>query len=67
MDNWWLAVLEYYGILTYEEADHLSEHIKNSIGNSQYRNASKAMKEIMDNYYADKHKEKKTVAMKDET
>lgn len=56
MDNWWIATLEHYGILTYDEAEHLSEQIANSIGNVKYRDASRALQEILENYKGTKKK-----------
>lgn len=62
MNNWWIAVLEYQGIIDYEAAEHLSEYIDTSIGNSKYRDASKTIKQVLDSYYASHPKSKKKLA-----
>lgn len=51
MDNWWIATLEHKGILTYQEAEHISEQIANSIGNVKYKDASRALKEVLESYH----------------
>lgn len=36
MNNWWLAALEHFGLITREQAQHISNEIKNSIHKDNY-------------------------------
>lgn len=36
MNNWWLAALEHFGLVTHEEAEHIAGEIKNSIHKEGY-------------------------------
>lgn len=48
MHNWWIATLESLGILTPEQAQHISENIKNSIHKDNYKEASQELKSILE-------------------
>lgn len=37
MHNWWIATLEYFGLITREEAEHIAMEIKSSIHKDNYR------------------------------
>lgn len=62
MDQRWIAVLEYYGVLTYKEAEYLADTIKNSIGSAEYKHASESIKEIMDRFKEQNPTPKKVLA-----
>jgi len=36
MHNWWIAALEHFGIISREEAEHISEEIRLSIHKDRY-------------------------------
>lgn len=37
MHNWWIAALEEFGLITREEAEHISDEIRNSIHKDRYK------------------------------
>ena len=47
MQNWWIAAFEHAGIWTREQAEHVSEHIKHSIGRDKYPDAVRELAGIL--------------------
>lgn len=47
MQNWWIAVLEHAGILTHEEADHISTEIRSTIHKENYKEAVREIETIL--------------------
>lgn len=39
MNNWWIAALEHAGIWTREQAEHVSNEVKNTIHRENYKDA----------------------------
>ena len=53
MHNWWIASLEHFGLITREEAEHISKEIRLSIHKEDYSEAIKSLEAIL----GDKFKE----------
>ena len=47
MHNWWIAALEHAGLITQEEAEHLSNEIKLGIHREDYDQAYKELAAIL--------------------
>lgn len=45
--NWWLAALEFYGLITREEALHIADNIKNTIHKDNYVDAYDELSTIL--------------------
>jgi hypothetical protein len=48
MHNWWIAALEEFGLITREEAEHISEQIRLSIHKDVYRQAYEEFHSILE-------------------
>lgn len=48
MNNWWLATLENFGLITRDQAVHIANEIKNSIHKEKYEEAFEDLKQILD-------------------
>lgn len=46
--NWWIAALEYYNVITREEAETLAEELRDTIYPDKYKDAIKMLKSILD-------------------
>lgn len=47
MHNWWIAAFEHAGIWTREQAEHVSNEIKNSLHREKYTEAFKELESIL--------------------
>lgn len=47
MHNWWIAALEHAGIWTREQAEHVSNEIKNSLHRERYTEAYEELGNIL--------------------
>lgn len=45
--NWWIAALEYFGLITREEAEHISGEIRNTIHPERYIDAFSELESIL--------------------
>ena len=48
MHNWWIASLEYFGLISREEAEHIAGEIKNSIHKENYKENFDELTTILD-------------------
>lgn len=55
MQNWPIAILEHYGLLTREEAEHIANEIKNTIGSETYTETYEIVKNIIAKGNLEKH------------
>lgn len=53
MHNWWIAALEHFGVITREEAEHISNNIKNSIHKENYKETFNELEAIFRDYDSD--------------
>jgi hypothetical protein len=49
MHNWWIAALEHFGLITRDEAEHISENIRLTIHKDRYREAYEELSAILTN------------------
>lgn len=49
MHNWWIAALEEFGLVTREEAEHMSQEIKLTIHKERYKEALDELQAILGN------------------
>lgn len=47
MHNWWIAALEHFGLVTREEAEHISNNIKLGIHRENYAEAFRELEAIL--------------------
>lgn len=47
MHNWWIAALEHAGIWTREQAEHVSDEVKNSLHRERYAEAYEELGSIL--------------------
>lgn len=48
MNNWWIAALEHAGVWTREQAEHVSNNVKNALHRERYPEAYQELSGILD-------------------
>lgn len=54
MHNYWIAALEYFGLITHEQAEHISKEVRMGIHKENYIEALRDFQAIMDSQKGEK-------------